>query len=113
MAKLVVLDDNPSARNILTEFLSHEGYKVSTVRDCSGLEKSITGQDADLLLIHKRYKDNSGWTGFNRLKRNHRNAPALLYFLPDYRRSTMAWIVKAVEEALYSLQKTTYSQTAG
>ena len=48
---VIVVDDEEGIRLQLDEYLSHEGYRVTTVGDGVGLREAMASDPADLVLL--------------------------------------------------------------
>lgn len=105
MASIVIMDDNRSAGILLKKALEYDDHQVDLVASLNELERKTVHPLIDLVLIHQTHQNNSGWRAFDQFKCINHNIPALLYVLPDFRQASMAWIVKAVQEALTLMKK--------
>jgi DNA-binding NtrC family response regulator len=105
MTRIVIMDDNRSAGILLKKALEHDDHQVDLVASWNELGRKTVHPPIDLVLIHQAHQQNSGWRAFNQFKCINHNIPAMLYVLPDFRRASMTWIVKAVQEALTLMKK--------
>lgn len=102
MAKIIILDNNRPSAALLKRALEREDHQVWLVANWQELSAIIDDPSIDLVLIHQ---EDSQWTAFNQFKRTYHDIPVMLYVMPDYRWTTMNWIVRAVQEALVHMDK--------
>lgn len=100
MAKILIIDDNPSIGALLKKALEHEDHLGTVV---SGAEHAFAfsrHEEPDLILINHFCRRNTGWILFNHIKQVHDTIPVMVYALEAGLLVGLAWIVKAAQEAL-------------
>ena len=50
-ARIVVVDDDPGIRDVVTEFLGRHGYEVEAAADAAGLSRALSRRSADLVVL--------------------------------------------------------------
>lgn len=100
MPKTVIMDDNHISRFLIKNALQGEGLKACHVDGWQALMEESKASSIELVLINQHHRNNSGWSMFNRIKSFNPEAPVMIYVLPDHRRPSIDWIVKAVLEAV-------------
>lgn len=50
-ARLLVVDDEPELRALLTRYLSQQGYRVEAVADGAAMQRQLKRQPADLIIL--------------------------------------------------------------
>jgi len=66
--KILVVDDDPGLRELLQEYLSSQGYQVSTVADGLALEQHMLQETADLVILDLMLPGEDGLTLARKLK---------------------------------------------
>jgi len=75
--RLLVVDDEPELRLLLTSYLSKEGYEVVAFANGSELDQYLAGHDADLLILDLMLPGEDGLSIGRRL-RQQKNIPIII-----------------------------------
>ncbi len=78
MANILIVDDQPSARELLSEELAHEGYQVASVDDAESIWKHLRESPPDLVLLELYLYGFEGWDVLRDIKRIDLNLPVLI-----------------------------------
>lgn len=105
MSKILLMDDSCFMGAFLKKALEYEGHQVVWMSDEQDAEKCRRRFSGYLILVNHTYRNNSGWTVFNRLKQKSQNIPIILYLLDDCKLSSLTWVVRAVDDALSDMHK--------
>ena len=62
MTDILIVDDELGIRNILSEILGEQGYRVATAANVAEAKKAVTGQHYDLILLDIWMPDGDGLT---------------------------------------------------
>jgi putative two-component system response regulator len=73
-AKILVVDDEPSIVDVLTRFLSREGYSVVTASNGREALERVRQEPPDLILLDVTMPELDGFTVCQRIKENERTA---------------------------------------
>jgi putative two-component system response regulator len=73
-AKILVVDDEPSIVDVLTRFLSREGYSVVTAANGREALERVEQESPDLILLDVTMPELDGFTVCERLKEDERTA---------------------------------------
>ena len=65
--QILVVDDDPAIRRMLSRILTGEGYGVSCAADGSEALTTAQAEPPDLVLLDVSLRDKSGWDIFDRL----------------------------------------------
>jgi two-component system nitrogen regulation response regulator NtrX len=65
---ILVVDDDPAVRSLLTRVLADEGYGVVCAPDGPGAVRSANAAAPDLVLLDLSLREKNGWEVFQRLK---------------------------------------------
>ncbi len=65
--RILIVDDDPSVREMLTRVLAGEGYSVSAAADGEEALKIVGSHRIDLVLLDLRMPGKSGWDTFERI----------------------------------------------
>jgi len=74
LAKILVVDDEPSIVDVLTRFLSREGYGVVTAANGREALERVQQEQPDLILLDVTMPELDGFTVCQRLKEDERTA---------------------------------------
>ena len=77
MPRVVVVDDEPELRKILSDYLGRHGFSVRAVADGDALDASLATEDADLLILDIAMPDEDGLSITRRI-RGRSSVPILL-----------------------------------
>ena len=59
--KILIVDDEPSNRNIISQELTHQGYAVVTANDGREALGKVESSRPDLIILDYMMPDLSGW----------------------------------------------------
>ena len=62
MTDILIVDDELGIRNILSEILGEQGYRVATAANVAEAKKAVTGRHYDLILLDIWMPDGDGLT---------------------------------------------------
>lgn len=100
MAKIIIIDDNRATGAFLKIALEQEDFQVTLVAQERDAIVRYKVCNACLVMINQTCRQCGGWTIFNDIKRIDGEMPLMLYFLTNFRLADIAWIIRAVKEAL-------------
>ena len=60
MTDILIVDDELGIRNILSEILGEQGYRVATAANVAEAKKAVTGRQYDLILLDIWMPDGDG-----------------------------------------------------
>jgi two-component system OmpR family response regulator len=75
-ARIVVIDDDPDIRELVSEFLSRHGFEVEAAADANGLNKALNAAPADLVILDVMLPGEDGLQICRRLASN--DGPAVI-----------------------------------
>jgi len=78
MANILIVDDQPYFRELLSEELIHEGYQVSSIGDAESIHGHLTDSRPDLVLLDLCLNGFEGWEVLRVIKRTDPNLPVLI-----------------------------------
>ena len=76
--RIVVVDDDPGIRDVVSEFLGRHGYAVETAGDAHGLARALAQRDADLIVLDVMLPGEDGLQICRRLAALGANGPAVI-----------------------------------
>ena len=76
-AKLLVVDDDPELRELITAYLSKQGYDIVAVGDGNTMDQAFANNDIDLVILDLMLPGEDGLTIAKRLKQNS-NVPIII-----------------------------------
>ena len=68
MPRVVVVDDEPELRKILSDYLGRHGFSVHVVADGDALDASLATEEADLLILDIAMPDEDGLSITRRIR---------------------------------------------
>lgn len=71
VGKILVVDDDPNIRELLSDYLTKQGFDVVTVADGTELEVELSRTDFDLLILDLKIPGEDGQQLTSRLVRDH------------------------------------------
>ncbi len=74
---LLIVDDEPKIRQLLTQYLTQEGYIVEAVNDGSAMDKYLSTNNVDLVILDLMLPGEDGLSIGRRL-RNQQNMPIII-----------------------------------
>src|SRR5229473_1990062 len=95
--KILVADDEPSNRNILSQELTHKGYVVETANNGREALRKIESVRPDLLILDYMMPDLSGLEVLKELRRRENDTPVVM--ITAY--GTLERAVEAMKEGAY------------
>lgn len=78
MAKILIIDEYPSLRELLTEELASEGHQVVALGNSSQFKELITTFTPDLVLLDLYMKGKERWDLLEGIKKQAPNVPVLI-----------------------------------
>ena len=76
-AKLLVVDDDPELRELITAYLSKQGYDIVAVGDGRAMDQALSASAIDLVILDLMLPGEDGLTIANRLK-NTTDVPIII-----------------------------------
>ena len=76
-AKLLVVDDDPELRELITAYLSKQGYDIVAVGDGRAMDQALSASSIDLVILDLMLPGEDGLTIANRLK-NSTDVPIII-----------------------------------
>ena len=95
--KILIVDDEPSNRNILGQELTHEGYSVLAASDGREALRKIESSRPDLIILDYMMPDLSGLEVLKELRKRENDTPVVM--ITAY--GTMERAVEAMKEGAY------------
>src|SRR5262249_32824344 len=95
--KILIVDDEPSNRNILGQELTHEGYSVVAASDGREALKKIESSRPDLIILDYMMPDLNGLEVLKELRKRENDNPVVM--ITAY--GTMERAVEAMKEGAY------------
>jgi two-component system OmpR family response regulator len=74
-AHILMVDDDPGIRDVVSEFLTRHGYTVETAADATGMERALERGDIDLMVLDVMLP---GEDGLSICRRMAGNGPAII-----------------------------------
>ncbi|MBK5102110.1 MAG: response regulator [Desulfobacteraceae bacterium] len=78
MARILIVDDEASVRDLISEELAEEGYEVSSVGSPESLWAALRSSVPDVVLLDLYLNGVKGWEVLSRIKRQHPDLPVLI-----------------------------------
>src|SRR5215475_5240826 len=94
---ILIVDDEPSNRNILSQELTHEGYSVVAAADGREALRKAESSRPDLIILDYMMPDLSGLEVLKELRKRENDAPVVM--ITAY--GTMERAVEAMKEGAY------------
>jgi DNA-binding NtrC family response regulator len=95
--KILIVDDEPSNRNILGQELAHEGYSVLAASDGREALRKVESAHPDLIILDYMMPDLSGLEVLQELRKRENDTPVVM--ITAY--GTMERAVEAMKEGAY------------
>jgi DNA-binding NtrC family response regulator len=95
--KILIVDDEPSNRNILGQELTHKGYSVTAASDGREALRKIESSRPDLIILDYMMPDLSGLEVLKELRKRENDTPVVM--ITAY--GTMERAVEAMKEGAY------------
>jgi len=83
MAKILIADDQPCVRELLSEELISEGYRVATAGDAESVRGHLRSSRPDLVLLDLYLDGLDGFGVLRDIKRQHPDLPVIIYTAYD------------------------------
>jgi DNA-binding response OmpR family regulator len=83
MENILIVDDQPCIRELVSEELNDEGYFVESVGDAESLRKYLTSSPPDLVLLDLYLDDSDGFGVLRNIKKQHPHIPVLIFTAYD------------------------------
>ena len=102
MSSILIVDDQPHVRELLSEILTHEGYQVASVGDVQSMWRHLRDSPPDLVLLDLYLNGSKGWDVLRDIKSIDPNLPVLIVtgydsYVNDPRLSQAAgYIIKSI-----------------
>ncbi len=102
MSNILIVDDQPHVRELLSEILAHEGYQVASVGDVQSMWRHLRDSPPDLVLLDLYLNGSKGWDVLRDIKSIDPNLPVLIVtgydsYVNDPRLSQAAgYIIKSI-----------------
>ena len=97
--KILIVDDEPSNRNILGQELTHEGYSVLAASDGREALRKVESSRPDLIILDYMMPDLSGLEVLKELRKRENDTPVVM--ITAY--GTMERAVETMKEGAYDL----------
>ena len=78
MSSILIVDDQPHVRELLSEILADEGYQVASVGDVQSIWGHLRDSPPDLVLLDLYLNGFKGWDVLRDIKRIDPNLPVLI-----------------------------------
>jgi DNA-binding response OmpR family regulator len=78
MPDILIVDDQPCVRALLSEELVHEGYRVEGLGDAKSVRTRLRFMRPDLVLLDLYLDGADGWELLRNIKRQHPQLPVLI-----------------------------------
>jgi CheY-like chemotaxis protein len=75
---ILVVDDEPQIRNLLTEFLTRDCYRVTPVSSAIEEQEAVKADPPDLIITDLQLEDSDGLDLIERLRAELPNTPVIL-----------------------------------
>jgi DNA-binding NtrC family response regulator len=95
--KILIVDDEPSNRNILGQELTHKGYSVAAAKDGREALRKVESTRPDLIILDYMMPDLSGLEVLKELRKRDNDTPVVM--ITAY--GTMERAVEAMKEGAY------------
>ncbi len=78
MSNILIVDDQPYLRELLSEILTREGYRVASVGDIQSMWRHLRDSPPDLVLLDLYLNGSKGWDVLRDIKSIDPNLPVLI-----------------------------------
>ncbi|MBW2020979.1 MAG: response regulator [Deltaproteobacteria bacterium] len=83
MANILIIDDQPCVRELISEELFLEGYQVHGVGDIESVREHLQFSQPDLVVLDLYLDGPEGFGLFEHIKRQHPDLPVIVYTAYD------------------------------
>lgn len=83
MSEILIVDDQPCIQQLLSEVLSHEGYRVATAGDVESAKAHLRCSRPDLVLLDLYLDGPEGFLLFHHIKREAPRLPVIIFTAYD------------------------------
>jgi DNA-binding response OmpR family regulator len=83
MENILIVDDQPCVRQLVSEELIDEGYRVETVGDAESLRRHLISSRPDLVLLDLYLDGSDGFSLLPDIKATHPGLPVLIFTAYD------------------------------
>src|SRR3954462_9793070 len=77
-ARILMVDDDPGIRDVVSDFLGRHGYKVSTAADAREMEQALERGPVDLIVLDVMLPGEDGLAGCRRLASTRAGPPIIM-----------------------------------
>ena len=78
MSNILIVDDQPCVRELLSEMLTREGYRVASIGDIQSIWGHLRDSPPDLVLLDLYLNGSKGWDALRDIKSIDPNLPVLI-----------------------------------
>jgi two-component system response regulator GlrR len=78
MAHILIVEDKPSVRKLLSEHLTHEGFQVDSVCNAASIWEHITDSRPDLVLLDLYLNGCEGWGVLRDIESKYPRLPVMV-----------------------------------
>jgi len=83
MAKILIIDDQPYVRELLSEELTDEGYRVASAGDANSALKRLKASNPDLVVLDLYLEGANGFAVLHDIKKQHPGLPVVIFTAYD------------------------------
>ena len=83
MAKILIIDDQPYVRELLSEELTDEGHRVTSAGDAKSALKRLKASSPDLVVLDLYLEGANGFGVLHRIKKQHPGLPVVIFTAYD------------------------------
>ena len=84
MSKILIVNDQPYNRALISEELAHEGLRVVSVDNAELIPEHLRDSRPDLVLIDYYLNGFDSWAVFHDIRRKDPNLPVLIYAIKSF-----------------------------
>jgi len=83
MAKILIIDDQPYVRELLSEELTDEGHRVASAGDANSALKRLKASNPDLVVLDLYLEGANGFGVLHDIKKQHPGLPVVIFTAYD------------------------------